>query len=511
MPYADPVKQNAAVRASVRRKRAREREEACPLVDFQRELVEAVADPDVTLVLVSIPRGNGKTWMAGRLAAESVTPGTALHERGAETVIVSASMDVARLTLEAAHDHLDTIDRNGWRWSRYGVAHPQSRTSVRVISSDSKRSLGLGARNRLIIADEPSAWPVNKGPELWASIKTARGKRQLTILVLGTLYPAPADHWWPALVKSGTDLDVGRYVIALVGDRDRWDDPDEIRRVNPVAAVNPFLAKELRAELLEAQADPEARKLFEQTRLNASGVEVSREPVITSQAIQEAAAGVERERGAQCVVGVDLGSSLSWCAAACVWLDTGRIELAAWLPSGTAVPEGLSGAVEAGNVTVCRELVPTVEEVAAWIHDRNPVAVVADAHRSTALRAVAGCPVYVRDGRATGASVLTLEDVTAVRQLLTGSWLAGEDADLLTFAARCLEIRRQAGGPRLAKLRLGDDVLRALMLAAGTIGRAAVPSEPADAPGCSVVSSDGTVTRYTGAPHHATGHTPPAL
>ena len=116
---------------------------------------------------------------------------------------------------------------------------------------------------------------------------------------------------------------MGRYVIALVGDRDRWDDPDEIARVNPVAAVNPFLAKTLRAELLEAKSDPEARKLFEQTRLNASGIEVSREPVITAAAIHEAAAGVERERGAQCVLGVDLGSSLSWCAAACVWVDTG--------------------------------------------------------------------------------------------------------------------------------------------------------------------------------------------
>ena len=496
MAYADAAKQNAAVRASVRRQRAREREDRTPLVAFQRELVEAVADPGVTLVAVSIPRGNGKTWMAGRLAAESVTPGTTLHERGTETVLVSASMDVARLTLEAAHDHLDAIDRDGWRWSRYGVAHPQSRTSVRVISSDSKRSLGLGARNRLIIADEPSAWPVNKGPELWSSIKTARGKRQLTILVLGTLYPAPSDHWWPKLIESGTDLDVGRYVIALVGDRDRWDDPDEIARVNPVAAVNPFLAKELLAELIEAQSDPAARKLFEQTRLNASGVEVSREPVVTAAAIQSAATGVERARGAQCVVGVDLGSSLSWCAAACVWVDTERVELAAWVPSGTAVPEGLSGAVEAGIVIVGPELVPTVAAVAAWIQDRAPVAVIADAHRSTALRAVAGCLVYVRDGRATGASALTLEDVTAVRQLLAVAWLAPADADLLTFAARCLEIRRQAGGPRLAKLHLGDDVLRALMLVAGTISRAPVLSDSAHASGCAVVSSDGTVTHY---------------
>ena len=134
-----------------------------PLVAFQRELVEAVADHDVTLVAVSIPRGNGKTWMAGRLAAESVTPGTALHERGTETVLVSASRDVARLTLEAAHDHLDAIDQHGWRWRQHGVTHTQSRTSVRVISSDSKRSLGLGARNRLIICDEPSAWPLTRG------------------------------------------------------------------------------------------------------------------------------------------------------------------------------------------------------------------------------------------------------------------------------------------------------------------------------------------------------------
>ena len=78
---------------------------------------------------------------------------------------------------------------------------------MKVISSDSRRALGLGANVRLIVADEPGAWAPTAGRRLWDAITTALGKRKTTIIAVGTLAPAPLTgpaSWWPSFVASGS-------------------------------------------------------------------------------------------------------------------------------------------------------------------------------------------------------------------------------------------------------------------------------------------------------------------
>ena len=66
------------------------------LKPFQRRFVARVLSPGIKRAALSLPRGNGKSWLAGYLAAESLRPGGALFRAGDENVLLSGSFDQAR-------------------------------------------------------------------------------------------------------------------------------------------------------------------------------------------------------------------------------------------------------------------------------------------------------------------------------------------------------------------------------------------------------------------------------
>ena len=67
-----------------------------PLKPFQRRFVARVLSPGIKRAALCLPRGNGKSWLAGYLAAESLRPGGALFRAGDENVLLSGSFDQAR-------------------------------------------------------------------------------------------------------------------------------------------------------------------------------------------------------------------------------------------------------------------------------------------------------------------------------------------------------------------------------------------------------------------------------
>ena len=209
---------------------------------FQQQFVAALSrkDDPPEIAALSCPRGNGKSWLCGGLVARSLTPGDPLFEPGVENILVSSSTNQARIVLEFARAALGETE--GYRWRADGVEHLDSRARVRIVSSDARRALGLGANVRLIIADEPGAWSPIQGRRLWDAMLTSLGKRHAQILVVGTLAPAPLTgpaSWWPSFVASGSGD--GRHVALLQADTDRWRDFDEVLRVNPVVAINPSI------------------------------------------------------------------------------------------------------------------------------------------------------------------------------------------------------------------------------------------------------------------------------
>ena len=88
------------------------------------------------------------------------------------------------------------------------------------------------------VLDEPGSWETNGGELLFDAIQTAQGKpgSPLTAVFIGTLAPATGG-WWHDLINDGSHGSV--YVQALQGDKTKWDQWSEIRRCNPLTAIDP--------------------------------------------------------------------------------------------------------------------------------------------------------------------------------------------------------------------------------------------------------------------------------
>ena len=103
---------------------------------FQKDVVRAVENPAYETVVLSGPRGLGKTFLAGHVLARCLTPGDKLHQPGKEYILGAASLEQARMTYKFVRDALEPL--GGYRFidstTRLGVTHLASNTKLRAIS-----------------------------------------------------------------------------------------------------------------------------------------------------------------------------------------------------------------------------------------------------------------------------------------------------------------------------------------------------------------------------------------
>ena len=496
---------SAAYMRKYRQLRAASRAEAKGgLLAFQQTFVDAVEREKnpIDIAALSVPRGGGKSWLCGRLVARSLTPGDALHEASTENILVSASRSQAAIVLEFARQSMS--EDAGIRWKVDGATHLETRASVRIISSDARRAFGLGARTRLIIGDEPGSWSPTAGRRLFDAIVTSLGKRRTQLILIGTLAPAPLvgpASWWPAYVGSGSGD--GRHVTLLQADSARWTDFDEVLRVNPVADINPHLRRALEREHRAALVSERAARTFKQYRLNIPGDPVDQQPLITAAEWQRVCARPVPAVDGAPVVGIDLGGSRSWSAAAAIW-PSGRVEswaIAPGLPGldgqerEDQVPENTYVALTRTGLTVdAGRAVPGIGMLLSRIWSWKPDVIVCDPYRVQELhQTVAGRTRIVERARGGGEST---SNVQALRALLLDSacGVTESSRDLLgaAFAQTSLVIDG-AGITKVTKARAKrsrDDAAAALLLAAGEQARRPAPVELRGA----VISRTGRVT-----------------
>ena len=246
------------------------------LLPFQRTFVREAFQEGVDVGALSAPRGAGKTMLLGRLAALAVTPGSPLHHPRETTVAVAGSIDQGRLLAEAADEvlpdgHLKWTGLETSTAHRIVGRHAPSGTAIRVLSSSGKRALGLGARNRLLLADEPASWDERAGSLMAQALQGALGKLPGSrLLIIGTLSPADPDNWWPRMVRSGSGP--GRYVQLMDAPEGApWDSYQTIARANPVVRVSASLRARVLRERDEARTDAQKRHEFKLWRLNHHG------------------------------------------------------------------------------------------------------------------------------------------------------------------------------------------------------------------------------------------------
>ena len=65
---------------------------------FQKRFLRRALAADVDTAALSIPRGNGKSFLAAHILERALTPGDSLNVPGAEYVLGASSIEQARLT-----------------------------------------------------------------------------------------------------------------------------------------------------------------------------------------------------------------------------------------------------------------------------------------------------------------------------------------------------------------------------------------------------------------------------
>ena len=208
---------------------------------FQRRFVKGALAPGIDVGALSIPRGNGKSWLAAHLLERGLTPGDPLHVAGGEYILCAASLEQARLCFRFVRAALEP--RGGYTFvdasNRIGIRHTASKSVLRVMSSNAKGAFGI-VGCPLLVADEPGAWETIGGEMMNDAIVTALGKpgSPMRAVFIGTLAPAMAG-WWHDLVKAGSAPLQPTYPGAPCGNPDKWAEWKEIKRVNPLTCDLP--------------------------------------------------------------------------------------------------------------------------------------------------------------------------------------------------------------------------------------------------------------------------------
>ena len=277
-----------------------------PLRPFQREFVRRALAPGIDTAALSMPRGNGKSWLAAHVLTRALTPGDPLFVSGAEYLLCAASIEQARLCFRFVRSNLEATGEYRFLDSstRIGIAHKASNTRLRVLSSNGKTAMGV-VGCPLAVADEPGSWEVGGGQLMADALMTAQGKpgSRLRLLMIGTLAPATGG-WWHDLIAAGSTGST--HVTVLQGEAATWDRWTTIRRANPLTSISP----EFRAKLIEerdaARADSRLKARFLSYRLNLPTADES-QVLLTVDDWRRVTARPVPEADGRPVVGLDMG------------------------------------------------------------------------------------------------------------------------------------------------------------------------------------------------------------
>ena len=297
---------------------------------FQKQFIRGALAPGIDVAALSIPRGNGKSWLAAHLLTRCLTPGDSLHVKGSEYLLCAASIEQARLAYRFIRAELEP--KGGYSFidsaTRIGVTHRASNTRLRVLSSNGKTAMGI-VNCPLLVADEPGSWEAVGGTLMYDAIITALGKPNspMRTVFIGTLAPAMSG-WWHDLIADGS-VDT-TYVQSLQGNAEKWDTWAEIRRCNPLTAISGAFRKRLKVERDQARLDSSLKARFLSFRLNRPSGDES-EVLLTVQDWERVRAREVPEREGRPIVGADLGGGRAWSAAVAVF-PNGRVEARAVAP-----------------------------------------------------------------------------------------------------------------------------------------------------------------------------------
>ena len=469
---------------------------ALDLLPFQRRFMAGALKPGVRTACLSLPRGNGKSTLAGHLATRIMTPSDPLFVSGSESVLVASSLEQARVVFRILRAALQDTGAYAFADSITQVRcrHKPTKTVLRAVGANGRTLMGLvGVPN--VIVDEPGAMQVAGGELIHAAITTAMGKPNspLKAWFFGTIAPS-ASGWWRDLATS--ESTASTYVQTLMADPEKWLQWRQVRRVNPLMSQFPSSLAVLRDEWLEAKTDDRLQARFKSYRMNVP----TGDPSALLLQLPEWDQVLQRDpdelgrKGSGHIVGLDLGHSRAWSAAVSLQ-PTGTMSALAVapgipsladqerrdrVPSGTYQKLHKQGVlrVDEGKRVVSPELLVNAVNL-TW---GRPDAAWCDRFRLDELQDAASH--WNLEPRVTRWSE-SAEDIRAFRRMALDGPLAvtPESRTLLTVSLSAATVKADdAGNFRLIKRNshntARDDVISAAVLAAGAWHRAQKPSLP---------------------------------
>ena len=454
---------------------------------FQQRFIERATAPGIDTAALSLPRGNGKSWLAAQLVVRILTPGDSLFRAGTESVLCAASIEQSRIVFRFARAELESSGGD-YRFldshTRCGIVHKPTNTRLRVLGSNGKTAFGL-VGCPWAICDEPGAWEILGGTMLHDAIETAKGKpgSPLRSVYIGTLAPATGG-WWHDMVTDGTHGST--YVQALQGNRGTWDRWETIRKANPLTEISAAFRAKLLEERDKARRDSRLRARFMSFRLNIpSGDESTM--LLTTEDWERVTARPVPPRKGRPVFAYDLGGGRAWSAAVALWRN-GRTECLAVAPGVPSLEDqekrdriasGLYRKLAAGGRLLVADGLhvppPAFLHGAALAEWGSPESIYCDRFRLPELAdTVGGARLIPRVTRWSEAS----DDIRGLRKLAADGPLSVEP-ECLSLLAASLSVSKvktdDAGSVRLVKKGTNncarDDVAAALLLAAGALAR----------------------------------------
>ena len=312
------------------------------------------------------------------------------------------------------------------------------------------------------------------------ALETAMGKpgSPLKVLYVGTQAPANSGWWLDMIARGTTDT---THVWSLVGDRDKWDDWNEIKRCNPTLSRFPDSRRVLKSERAEGRKDTRLQARFLCFRLNLPASDEA-EMVLSVEDWERTLGRPLLPKQGRPIVGVDLGAGRSWSAATAVW-PNGRVEAFAVTPGIPSlesqedrdiVPRGTyTRLADAGLLEVADGLrVQPVGDFASMLMARWPdvEAVICDRFRANELKDHLRCRVLDRVTRWSEAA----EDIRALRKWAKNGPLCVDPTSKAALTASlmvALVKNDEQGNVRLVKRgtnnQARDDLVAALLLAVG--------------------------------------------
>jgi len=456
------------------------------LFPFQQKIWRDIWDDQVDTVAISMPRGNGKSWLMARCIRELIDTRSHRFEDDKDIVLLAASIKQAKVVFKYLRNWLEHTGRYSWMdaANRVGVKVKGTNTEVSVISSNAKSAMGL-VNTSYAFADECGSWEVVGGKLMHSALVTAQGKMNspLKVVFASTLAPGPTNGWWHQMIEGGNTADT--RVHYWHGDLDTWDNYHTIRRANPLIHYDARFRKKLLIERDKGRLNADAKSDFLSFRLNVLNQSES-ETLLAPDIWKLALSRPVQEREGRPIVGADLGAGRAFSAAVSMW-PNGRTEafaVAPGIPDLAAqerrdlVPSGTYRRLAAAGLLHVADgkRVQPVQEFADMIEERWPDTelIISDRFRANELEDCTRFPVEQRVWQWKQAS----EDVRALRKSCADGPLniAHDCRGLISASLMAAKVENDTSGNiRLIKRGSNntgrDDVAHALTLAAGAVER----------------------------------------